>query len=217
MKKIVLLTLALTIAYNHSSAQKLDSILERSTLSFNYGLSYDFFAVKESGGGPSNVLDFDDTDGWGQIFGFEYSYRLKGKNELGFGFSNQVHRRVYNGQIQTQFAYIEFGEIVFRDTKNFHYIHWKRHFIEDKLLGTVGLYNLRYRDPDITIFNNSDQTEVYIRESSVNIDFGIFLGIEYYHDIRNFQVGLRSRLFYTQGYSESLESFEFSPVIRFRL
>jgi hypothetical protein len=50
------------------------------------------------------------------------------------------------------------------------------------------------------------------------IDFGVFAGLEYYHSLReNFQVGLRTRLFYTQGYDESFESFEFTPVLRFTL
>jgi hypothetical protein len=217
MKKALLFSAILAFAYFPSSAQKLDSILGRSTLSFNYGLSHDFFAIPEGGGGPSSLIELYDTNGWGQIFGFEYGYRLKGKNELGFGFSKQVHRRVFNEQIQTSYAFIELDEIVLRDTKNFHYLFWKRHFIEDRLIGTVGLYNLRYRTPSVTIFNNSDQTEVYFRDSSINIDFGIFVGLEYYHDIRNFQIGLRSRLFYTQGYSESFESFEFTPVLRFKL
>lgn len=47
---------------------------------------------------------------------------------------------------------------------------------------------------------------------------GIFAGLEYYHSLReNFQVGLRTRLFYTQGYDESFESFELTPVLRFTL
>jgi hypothetical protein len=216
MKKIILLSFVLFLAHQKLSAQKLDSILNRSSLSFNYGLSHDFFAIKEVGG-PPTLLEFGDADAWGQMFGFEYNYKIKSKNEVGFGFSKQVHRRVFNEQIQTPYAYIALDEVVLRDTKNFHYIHWKRNLVQNKLLGTVGLYNLRYRDPEISIRNNSDQTEVYFRESSINIDFGIFLGIEYYHDIRNFQIGLRSRLFYTQGYSESFESFEFTPVIRFKL
>ncbi len=218
IKIIILSTILLLFCSLQSRAQKLDSILDRSTLSFNYGLSHDFFAIPEGGGGPSNLLEFYGTSGWGQIFGFEYSYRPEGKkNEWGFGFSKQVHRRIYNEQIQTSFTYIELDNVALRDIKNFHYIHWKRHFIENKLLGTVGLYNLRYRDPSVTIFDNSNETLVLISESSINIDFGIFLGVEYYHDIRNFQIGLRSRLFYTQGYSESFESFEFTPVIRFKL
>jgi hypothetical protein len=49
-------------------------------------------------------------------------------------------------------------------------------------------------------------------------EFGVFAGLEYYHSLRkNFQVGLRTRLFYTQGYDESFESFEFTPVLRFTL
>jgi len=195
MIKIILLsTILLLFCSLQSSAQKLDSILDRSTLSFNYGLSYDFFAKNQSG----KIYDFGSRDSWGQIFEFEYSYRPEGKkNEWGFGFSKQVHRRIYNEQIQTSFSYIELDNVALRDIKNFHYIHWKRHFIENKLLGTVGLYNLRYRDPSVTIFDNSNETLVLISESSINIDFGIFLGVEYYHDIRNFQIGLRSRLFYT--------------------
>jgi len=62
-----------------SSAQKLDPILDRSTLSFNYGLLYDFFAKNQSG----DIYDFGSRDSWGQIFGFEYSYRPEGKKTNG--------------------------------------------------------------------------------------------------------------------------------------
>ncbi len=214
---VLFLTLLFSVTF-HSAAQKFNSFLESSNMNFSYGLSYDFFAIPERGGGPSNVIDFDATNSWGQIFGFEYNYRAKGKkNEWGVGFLKQVHKKVYNEELLTPFAYIQIDNVILRDIKNFHYIQWKRHFIEEKLLGTVGLYNLRYKDPYLTVFDNPDQTLVLIRETSINIDFGIFLGIEYYYDIRNFQVGLRSRLFYTQGYSESFESFEFTPVIRFKL
>ena len=218
MKKILLFSIILVLIYQQSNAQKLDSILSKSKMSFNYGLSHDFFAKTPVSGGPANALDFKDRDQWGQIFGFEYSYRFKGKNELGFGFSRQAHRREYNEEVQTSLALIRFEGIVLRNTKNFHSIHWKRHLIENKLLATVGLYNLRYRDQRVGILGNSDQTIVNIIESGINIEFGIFLGLEYYHDIRNFQVGLRSRLYYSQGAGlDSFESFEFTPVLRFKL
>jgi len=220
MIKIILLsTILLLFCSLQSSAQKLDSILDRSTLSFNYGLSHDFFAIPEGGGGPSNLLEFYGTSGWGQIFGFEYSYRPEGKkNEWGFGFSKQVHRKEYNEDAGFRGVIVRFESIVLRNFKNFHHIHWKRHIIENKLLGSVGLYYHRYRDQVVDFSGDFDGNFIVdIRESTRFIDFGIFLGVEYYHDIRNFQIGLRSRLFYTQGYSESFESFEFTPVIKFRL
>ncbi|GAB2624444.1 hypothetical protein [Belliella aquatica] len=218
MKKILLLTIITFISYIQLSAQKFDKILEKSNLNFNYGISHDFFAKSIDSGGPGNTLDLTERDVWGQIFGFEYSYRLKGKNEIGFGFSKQVHRRVYNQSINTSFTTINFDDNLLRNSKNFHSIHWKRHLIEDKLLTTVGFYNLRYRDEDIGIIAISDETIVNIRNSVRVIDFGVWVGLEYYYDIRNFQVGLRSRLFYTQGYSfDSFESFEFTPVIKFKL
>lgn len=219
MKKILILTIITAITCSYLSAQKLNSILERSNLNFNYGLSYDFFAKDPSGGGgPGNTLDLTERDVWGQIFGFEYSYRLKGKNEIGFGFSKQVHRRIYNQSINTSFTSINLENNLLRNSKNFHSIHWKRHLIEDKLLTTVGLYNLRYRDEYVGIIANSDETIITIRNSTRIIDFGVWLGLEYYYNIRNFQVGLRSRLIYTQGYDfDSFESFEFTPVIKFKL
>ena len=93
MKKTILSSTLLLLFSLQVRSQKLDSILDRSTLSFNYGLSYDFFAKDQSG----NIYDFGSRDSWGQIFGFEYSYRPEGKkNEWGFGFSKQVHRKEYN-------------------------------------------------------------------------------------------------------------------------
>jgi hypothetical protein len=85
------------------------------------------------------------------------------------------------------------------------------------LIGSAVLYHLRYRDPYIQIsWANSDQTEILLDDAVINIEFGVFVGLEYYHMLRdNFQVGVRSRLFYTQGYSEFFESFEFTPVLRF--
>lgn len=215
MKKIILSTILILFCSLQGSAQKLDSILDRSTLSFNYGLSYDFFAKNQAG----NIYDFGSRDSWGQIFGFEYSYRPEGKkNEWGFGFSKQVHRKEYNEDAVFRGVIVRFESIVLRNFKNFHHIHWKRHIIENKLLGSVGLYYHRYRDQIVDFSGDFDGNFIVdIRESTRFIDFGIFLGVEYYHDIRNFQVGLRSRLFYTQGYSESFESFEFTPVIKFRL
>jgi hypothetical protein len=56
------------------------------------------------------------------------------------------------------------------------------------------------------------------RDVIISSEFGVFAGLEYYHTLRkNFQVGLRTRLFYTQGYDESFESFELTPVLRFKL
>ncbi len=215
MKKIILLSALFSFCSLQIKAQKLDSILDRSTLSFNYGLSYDFFAKNQSG----DIYDFGSRDSWGQIFGFEYSYRPEGKkNEWGFGFSKQVHRKEYNEDAVFRGVIVRFESIVLRNFKNFHHIHWKRHIIENKLLGSVGLYYHRYRDQVVDFSGDFDGNFIVnIRESTRFIDFGIFLGVEYYHDIRNFQIGLRSRLFYTQGYSESFESFEFTPVIKFRL
>lgn len=215
MKKTILSSTLLLLFSLQVRSQKLDSILDRSTLSFNYGLSYDFFAKDQSG----NIYDFGSRDSWGQIFGFEYSYRPEGKkNEWGFGFSKQVHRKEYNEVAVFRGVIVQFESIVLRNFKSFHYLHWKRHIIENKLLGSVGLYYHRYRDQSVEFLGDFDGNFIVnINESTRFIDFGIFLGVEYYHDIRNFQVGLRSRLFYTQGYSESFESFEFTPVIKFRL
>jgi hypothetical protein len=113
---------------------------------------------------------------------------------------------------------VNFDDYRIRGTKNFHYLLYKRHFIEEKLIGAAGIYNLRYRDPYVEIIGNSDQTIVTLRDGVVVIDFGVFAGLEYYHELReNLQVGLRARLFYTQGYDESFESFELTPVLRFKL
>lgn len=218
MKKFILFIFLSFVNYFESSAQKFNSILEKSNISFNYGVSFDYFANSNGRGGPSNVLDFFDRDEWGQIFGFEYSYRLKGKNEIGFAFSKQVHRRIYNQSVLTNFITINFEEALLRNSKNFHSIHWKRHLIEEKLLTTIGFYNLRYRQENINILGNSDGTVVNLFNSTRVIDFGVWVGLEYYYNIRDFQIGIRSRLFYTQGYSfDSFESFEFTPVIKFKL
>jgi hypothetical protein len=215
MKKIFTLLVLFLLSSHVVNAQKFQSILDKSSLSFNYGISYDYFA-KKAGGGPARVIDFGDVDEWGQIFGFEYSYRLKGKNEIGFGFSRQSHRREYNEELQTSFALITLNQIVFKDTKNFHHLFLKRHFMENRLMGSFGLYTIKFSDTALGIRANSDQTEIDLRECCKQVDFGVFVGIEYYHDIRNFQVGVRSRLFYTMGY-ESPEAFEFTPVIKFKL
>jgi hypothetical protein len=154
----------------------------------------------------------------GEAFGFEYTYRPEGKNEYGFGFSKDVNYRNFTVVKQTSFALVNFDDYRIRGIKNFHYLLYKRHFIEEKLIGAAGIYNLRYRDPYVEIIGNSDQTIVTLSDEVVVIDFGVFAGLEYYHAIRkNFQVGLRTRLFYTQGYDESFESFEFTPVLRFTL
>jgi hypothetical protein len=160
----------------------------------------------------------DDRKDWGETFGFEYTYRPVGKNEFGFGFSKQVNYKDLTVSVQTSLALINFEEYRVRGTKNFHYLLYKRHFIEEKLIGSVGIYNLRFRDPIVEIWGNSEQTEVMLVDDTRIIDFGVFAGLEYYHSLReNFQVGLRTRLFYTQGYDESFESFEFTPVLRFTL
>jgi hypothetical protein len=87
------------------------------------------------------------------------------------------------------------------------------------LIGSAGLFNLRFRDPYISInWGLSDRSEILLSDPPINFDFGAFVGLEYYHSLReNFQVGLRTRLFYTSGYAESFESFELTPVLRFKL
>lgn len=219
MKKVIQIALVLFFSLSHAMAQKkLDAILSNSTISFNYGLSYDYFACCADQNNNVPITNLDDRKEWGEMFGFEYTYRPEGKNEFGFGFSKQVNSKDLNVAVQTSFALINFEEYRIRGTKNFHYLLYKRHFIEEKLIGSAGLYNLRFRDPLVEVWGNSDQTEVMLVDDTRIIDFGIFAGLEFYQSIsKNFQVGLRTRLFYTQGYDESFESFELTPVLRFRL
>ena len=195
-------------------AQKLDSILSRSNLSFSYGLSNDFRSYD-----PIERDFYFEMISWGEAFGFEYLYRPAGKNEFGFGFSMQVNSEDYTEVKQSPDAVIVFEDYRIRKVKNFHYLVFKRYFIEDKLIGSAGLYYLRHRDPYVSINRrNPDQTVILLYDDAVNSDFGVFVGLEYYHSLReNFQVGLRTRLFYTNGYSESFESFEFTPVLQFTL
>ena len=219
MKKVIQIALILFFSLSHAMAQKkLDAILSNSTISFNYGLSYDYFACCADQNNNVPITNLDDRKEWGEMFGFEYSYRPGGKNEFGFGFSKQVTSKDLTQAVQTSFALINFEEYRIRGTKNFHYLLYKRHFIEEKLIGSAGIYNLRFRDPLVEVWGNSDQTEVMLVDDTRIIDFGIFAGLEFYQSIsKNFQVGLRSRLFYTQGYDESFESFELTPVLRFKL
>jgi hypothetical protein len=218
MKNATWLALILFLSFPPAMAQKLDSILSKSSLSFNYGPSHDFFACCVDTNDKLPILSFNNRSEVGEAFGFEYTYHPDGKNEYGFGFSKDVNYRDFTVVKQTSFALVNFDDYRIRGTKNFHYLLYKRHFIEEKLIGAAGIYNLRYRDPYVEIIGNSDQTIVTLSDEVVVIDFGVFVGLEYYHAFRkNLQVGLRTRLFYTQGYQESFESFEFTPVLRFRL
>jgi hypothetical protein len=219
MKRKLIIISVYMLFLGNAFAQKIDAILEKSTLSLNYGPAHDVFACcaeKPPVGLP--ITNFSDKSDIGEIFGFEYGYRPKNKkNEWGFGFAKQVSRKDYTAVVETNFAIVEIGDFRLKNTKNFHYLFLKRHFIEEKFIGTIGLYNLRYRDQSVEIIANSDKTRLPLRESSIEIDFGVFLGVEYYVPVRKFKVGVRSRLYYTQGYSESFESFEITPVIRFNL
>jgi hypothetical protein len=213
MKNATWLVLIFFLSFPPAMAQKLDSILSRSSFSFSYGLSHDYHSYDPI---PSGT--YIEMKGRGEAFGFEYLYRPAGKNEFGFGFSKQVTYKDLTAAVQTSFALINFEEYRIRGNKNFHYLLYKRHFIEEKLIGSAGIYNLRFRDPLVEIWGNSNQTEVMLIDGIITNEFGVFAGLEYYHALRkNFQVGLRTRLFYTQGYDESFESFEFTPVLRFTL
>jgi hypothetical protein len=218
MKNATWLVLIFFLSFPPAMAQKLDSILSKSTFSFNYGLSYDYFACCADKNDKLPITNLDDRKDWGEMFGFEFTYRPEGKNEYGFGFSKQVTYKDLTAAVQTSFALINFEEYRIQGNKNFHYLLYKRHFIEEKLIGSAGIYNLRFRDPLVEIWGNSNQTEVMLIDGIITNEFGVFAGLEYYHSLRkNFQVGLRTRLFYTQGYDESFESFEFTPVLRFTL
>jgi hypothetical protein len=214
MKNATWLALILFLSFPQAMAQKFDSILSRSNLSFSYGLSNDFRSFD-----PIPIGTYIEMKGSGEAFGFEYLYRPAGKNEFGFGFSKQVNSEDYSFVIQTPTAVVFFEDYRIRKTKNFHYLVFKRHFIEDKLIGSAGLYYLRHRDPFVSINSrNPGQTVILLYDDAVNSDFGVFVGLEYYHPIReNFQVGLRTRLSYTEGYLEPIESLEFTPVLRFKL
>ena len=218
MKNATWLALLFFLSFPNAMAQKFDSILSRSSFSFSYGFSHDFFACCVDTNDKLPIVSFNNRSEVGEAFGFEYTYRPEGKNEYGFGFSKDVNYRDFTVIKQTSFALINFDDYRIRGTKNFHYLLYKRHFIEEKLIGSAGLYNLRFRDPLVEVWGNSDQTEVMLVDDTRIIDFGIFAGLEFYQSIsKNFQVGLRSRLFYTQGYDESFESFELTPVLRFTL
>ena len=212
MKNATWLVLIFFLSFPPVMAQKLDSILYRSSFSFSYGLSHDFHSYDPL---PSGT--YTEMKGRGEAFGFEYLYRPAGKNEFGFGFSMQVNSEDYTEVKQSPDAVIVFEDYRIRKVKNFHYLVFKRYFIEDKLIGSAGLYYLRHRDPYVSINRrNPDQTVILLYDDAVNSDFGVFVGLEYYHSLReNFQVGLRTRLSYTEGYLEPIESFELTPVLRF--
>lgn len=212
MKNATCLALILFLSFPQAMAQKLDSILSRSSFSFSYGLSHDYHSYD-----PIPIGTYIEMKGRGEAFGFEYLYRPAGKNEYGFGFSKQVNSEDYSFVVQTQTTVVFFEDYRIKKTKNFHYLVIKRHFIEEKLIGSAGLFNLQFRDPYIQISGaTSDRTQVSLHDAPINFDFGAFLGLEYYHSLReNFQIGLRTRLFYTSGYSQSFESLEFTPVLRF--
>ena len=214
MKNATWLALILFLSFPPAMAQKLDSILSRSSLSFNYGVSNDFRSYD-----PIPRDYYFEMRSWGEAVGFEYLYRPAGKNEFGFGFSKQVNWEEYTAVKQNSTAVVIFEDYRIRKTKNFHYLVFKRHFIEEKLIGSAGLFNLRFRDPYIQISGaTSNRTEASLHDAPINFDFGAFVGLEYYHSLReNFQVGLRTRLFYTNGYTEPFESFELTPVLRFNL
>ena len=214
MKNATWLALILFLSFPQAMAQKLDSILSRSNLNFSYGLSNDFRSYD-----PIDRDFYFEMMSWGEEIGFEYLYRPAGKNEFGFGFSKQVNSEDYTDVKQYPNAVLIFEDYRIRKVKNFHYLVFKRHFIEDKLIGSAGLYYLRHRDPYVSINRrNPDQTVILLYDAAVNSDFGVFVGIEYYHSLReNFQVGLRTHLSYTEGYLEPIESLEFTPVLRFTL
>jgi hypothetical protein len=214
MKNATWLILIFFLSFPPAIAQKLDAILSRSSLSFNYGLSHDFHSYDPI---PSGT--YIEMKGRGEAFGFEYLYRPAGKSEFGFGVTKQGKWEEYMAIRQTPTAVVSFQDYRIRKVKNFHYLVFKRHFIEDKLIGSAGLFNLRFRDPYISInWGLSDRSEILLSDPPINFDFGAFVGLEYYHSLReNFQVGLRTRLFYTSGYAESFESFELTPVLRFKL
>jgi hypothetical protein len=130
-----------------------------------------------------------------------------------------VNSEDYTAVKQTPTAVVIFEDYRIRKRKNFHYLVFKRHFIEDKLIGSAGLYSLRSRNPYLAINSeNLERSVILLDDAPVNSDFGAFVGLEYYHSLReNFQVGLRTRIFYTNGYAEPFESFEFTPVLRFTL
>jgi hypothetical protein len=214
MKNATWLALILFLSFPPAMAQKLDSILSRSSLSFNYGVSNDFRSYD-----PIPRDYYFEMRSWGEAVGFEYLYRPAGKNEFGFGFSKQVNWEEYTAVKQNSTAVVIFEDYRIRKTKNFHYLVFKRHFIEEKLIGSAGLYTLRSRNPHVGIYwENLDGTVILLDDAPINSDFGAFVGLEYYHSLReNFQVGLRTRLFYTNGYTEPFESFELTPVLRFNL
>jgi len=214
MKNTTWLVLIFFLSFPPAMAQKLDSILLRSNLSFSFGVSNDFRSYD-----PIPRDYYFEMRSWGEAFGFEYLYRPEGKNEFGFGFSKQVNSEDYTEIKQTPNTVVILEDYRIRKVKNFHYLVFKRHFFEEKLIGSAGLYTLLYRSPSIAINReNLDRTVILLDDAPISSDFGAFVGLEYYHSLReNFQVGLRTRLFYTNGYTEPFESFEFTPVLRFTL
>jgi hypothetical protein len=121
MKKVIWMAIVLSLSISSVQAQKLDSILSRSTLSVNYGLSHDFFACCVDTNGKLPIVSFNNRSEVGEAFGFEYTYRPEGKNEYGFGFSKDVNYRDFTVVKQTSFALVNFDDYRIRGTKNFHY------------------------------------------------------------------------------------------------
>lgn len=144
MKNATYLALILFLSFPIETAQKLDSILSRS--SFSYGLSHHYHSYNPI---PSGT--YTEITGRAEAFGFEYLYRPAGKNEIGFGSSKQVNSEDYSFLVQPPTAVVFFEDYRIKKTKNSHFLVLKRHFIEDKLIGSVGLYYLRHREPYLSI------------------------------------------------------------------
>ena len=110
MKNATWLALILFLSFPSEMAQKLDSILSKSSLSFNYGLSHDFFACCVDTNDKLPIVSFNNRSEVGEAFGFEYGYRPEGKNEYGFGFSKDVNYRDFTVVKQTSYALVNFDD-----------------------------------------------------------------------------------------------------------
>ncbi|MCM0042233.1 MAG: hypothetical protein NBV61_05650 [Algoriphagus sp.] len=115
MKNATWLALLFFLSFPNAMAQKLDSILSKSSFSFSYGLSNDYNSYD-----PIPIERYVEMKGRGEAFGFEYLYRPAGKNEFGFGFSKQVNSEDYSFVVQTPTAVVFFEDYRIRKVKNFH-------------------------------------------------------------------------------------------------
>ncbi|WP_298954143.1 hypothetical protein [uncultured Nonlabens sp.] len=226
MKK---LTLLLMILSSIAFAQNNNDSFPRYQLSVSYGPQYnnfvdydqelvtaqDYIIPLEGFAGEDALLQKREV---GTYFNVSFSIRIGGKNYLEVGHSRTLNQGTYNGIVFfPNGTEVSIRDFQLRHRNHFYKLGFKRYF-NDNFSAHIGIGQLNDQRSVINIFPDAGTVQIAERnyENSNSAEGIAYLGLEYdVYSNGNFTFGVKSTAYAIITAGIELETFSFTPSLRF--